>query len=56
MSFEEWISELRRLQIEEFGFPPGKPESFYGDAESWKLYFDDGYEPYDALAEDLICV
>lgn len=55
MNFEEWFKELRQLMIDEFNFPPDKPDAFYGDAESWKEYYDDGYTPYDAIREDLSC-
>ena len=51
MSFEEWISELRKLAgpfIER-----GQITEDYLDPKSWRDYFEDGYTPAAAWAEDM---
>lgn len=47
-TFQAWLSELRALpSAVEFGYDGSE-----GD-ECWQGYYDGGYRPVDALAEDL---
>jgi len=49
VEFEEWMLELKRIAVEEYDF--NKEEVF--DREAWKNYFDEGFNPGEALIEDI---
>ena len=49
ISFDEWFEELKeKCKYQRFEYKlmeKNKPE--------WKVYYDEGYSPYDALIEDI---
>ncbi len=49
MEFDEWMLELKKVAVENYGF--NKAEVF--DREAWKEYFNDGINPEEALIEDI---
>jgi hypothetical protein len=49
MEFEKWFKRLK-THAGEIGFSPEAVESM--DPKAWKSYYDDGFEPEDAIAED----
>lgn len=49
-SFEEWFEELQRVAVVKFGFSK-KAADF--DEDCWRVYFDEGLTPSEALSEDL---
>lgn len=49
--FELWCAELRKIaQREPFRYGPDPIEAC--GPEAWRYYFEDGYSPEDAWAED----
>jgi hypothetical protein len=48
--FEDWIAELNAEAIRK-GYRSPHPVSD-GCEEDWRLYYDDGYSPKDALEAD----
>lgn len=57
-TFGEWCAELDRVNTEkrlaEFVYGIGSVTDKTG-ADDWRGYYDDGYDPEDALREDLSC-
>lgn len=49
--FSTWMRRLRAAMIEAGCGTPEQVEK-YGSAEDWRMYFDSGYSPTDALRED----
>lgn len=52
MDFEQWLAEVRRLLVEGGFCPTPQDAAEVGSEEGWKIYFDDGYAPQEAVAED----
>lgn len=48
-SLERWLEELKRVAVEYFEFDP----STKFDETAWKVYYDDGMIPWDALVADI---
>jgi len=54
MTFEDWCAQLSVLSAAEpHRYGPDAVESC--GAEAWRDYFDNGYSPEDAWAEDGTC-
>ena len=51
MSFENWIAELRKLAAPYI--VRGQIPEDYLDPKFWRDYFEDGYTPAGAWAEDM---
>ena len=49
MSFDEWFVQLKKVLTEKYGFH----EDVKLDESSWKVWYDDGYSPEAAAAEDV---
>lgn len=49
-SFENWCDRLRQVAVEEFDFEESVAASL--DVAAFRSYFDDGFSPYEALAEE----
>jgi hypothetical protein len=55
MSYATWLKELRVAAVEEFFFSPEAAETMLpARRQFWKEYFDEGFGPMPALAEDLL--
>lgn len=54
LTFEEWLIKLDSIAGDAHGYGPGKCSEETG-AECWRCFWEDGYTPEDALAEDLNC-
>jgi hypothetical protein len=50
ITFEQWLAQLDEVARASFGFDG--PITDDTGAECWRSYYEDGYTPRDALAED----
>ncbi|MDQ3802762.1 MAG: hypothetical protein M3416_02775 [Acidobacteriota bacterium] len=52
MDFEQWLAEVRSLLVE-LGFCRTPEEAAeYSTVEEWRLYFEGGYPPRQAVNEE----
>jgi hypothetical protein len=53
MTFETWFKELKQIAVAQHGFLAETTDTFY--EPSFKVYFDEGFSPAEAMAEDMSC-
>ena len=51
MTFTDWFTELKRIAVEEYGWPKRSVETF--DPDAWELSYEEGASPEDAFLDDL---
>jgi hypothetical protein len=52
ITFEAWLAELRSEFCKRASMTQAEAEG-YGEPESWRGYFDDGYSPSKTVTEDM---
>ena len=51
MTFEEWFKEVKRIAWCDFYYTLEAVDSF--DPDAWRLFYDEGETPGQAIIEDL---
>ncbi len=52
MDFTQWLAELQRLLVEAgYCLTEGEAKN-YGSVDVWKVYYEGGYSPQEAVSEE----
>jgi hypothetical protein len=52
MDFTQWIAELQRLLVEAGYCLTEKEAKNYASVDVWKVYYEGGYTPQEAVSEE----